>query len=77
VYLFASLTAALIVVSAVLFFIDRVDGSALAGPLAELVVVVAFLYWTTTLLPGPVRKLGEAAAKQLFKTKRNHKGTRR
>src|SRR5262249_6931910 len=46
VYVFAILTAALIVASAVLFLIDHVDGSALAGPLAELVLVVAFLYWT-------------------------------
>ena len=73
VYLFATLAAALIVASAVLLFIDRVDGSIVAAPLAELVVVVAFLYWTTTLLPGPVRRLGKAAGRHVFTSARNRK----
>ena len=73
VYVFVIATALLVVLSAVLFFLDRVDGSVLVGPLAELILVVGFLYWTTTLLPGPVRKLGKAAGKHVIKSMRNRK----
>jgi len=36
--------------------------------LAALVLMLAFLYWTTTLLPGPVNRLGKAAGRHLVKS---------
>ena len=72
-YLFAGLTIALIVVSAVLAVLHTIDWSVLSGPLAELVLMLAFLYWTTTLLPGPVKKLGKAAGRQVIKSIRKDK----
>lgn len=68
VYLFAGVTMGLVIVSAVLSLLDFVDWSVLGGPLAELVLVVAFLYWTTTLLPGPVKKVAKVAGRQVMKS---------
>src|SRR6266446_1817459 len=56
-YVFSALTIALIVITAVLAVINSIDWSALTGPLASLVLMLGFLYWTTTLLPGPVKRL--------------------
>ena len=72
-YLFAGLTIALIVVAAVLALLHTIDWSVLTPPLAELVVMLGFLYWTTTLLPGPVKKLGKAAGRQVMKSIRKDK----
>lgn len=44
-----------------------IDWSAIAPRLALLAVMLGFLYWTTTLLPGPVKKLGKAAGKAVWK----------
>ena len=38
-----------------------------------LVLLLGFLYWTTTLLPGPIRKLGKAAGRQVWKSMRKDK----
>ena len=67
-YLFAGLTIALIVITAGLVVLDHIDWSALTGPLVSLVLMVGFLYWTTTLLPGPVKRLGKAAGRQVMKS---------
>ena len=67
-YLCAALTFALIVLVAGLALIHLFDWNALAGPLVELVLMLGFLYWTTTLLPGPVRKLGRAAGRGIWKS---------
>ena len=72
-YLFSGLTIALIVITAVLAVLHSIDWSALASPLAALVLMVGFLYWTTTLLPGPVKKLGKAAGRQVMKSIRKDK----
>ena len=72
-YLFSGLTIALIVVTAVLAVLRTIDWSVLSGPLAELVLMLAFLYWTTTLLPGPVKKLGKAAGRYAVKSIRKDK----
>jgi hypothetical protein len=73
-HLFAAITFALIVLVAGLALIHLVDWNALAAPLVELVLMLGFLYWTTTLLPGPVRKLGRAAGRGIWKSvRKGHK----
>ena len=67
-YLFSGLTIALIFVSAVLAALYSIHWTALAPSLVELVLMVGFLYWTTTLLPGPIRKLGKAAGRWAWKS---------
>lgn len=67
-YLFSALTIALIVISAGLGVLYSIDWPALAPSLVELVLMVGFLYWTTTLLPGPVKRLGKAAGRQVMKS---------
>src|ERR1700687_4740252 len=57
-YLFSGFTIALIFLTAVLAVLYSIDWSALTPSLAELVLMLGFLYWTSTLLPGPVKKLG-------------------
>lgn len=72
-YLFSALTITLIVITAVLAVFYSIDWSALAPSLSALVLMVGFLYWTTTLLPGPVKKLGRAAGRQVMKSMRKDK----
>src|SRR5712691_2062610 len=72
-YLFSALTITLIVITAVLAVLSSIDWSALAPSLVSLVLMLAFLYWTTTLLPGPVKKLGKAAGRQVVKSIRKNK----
>ena len=66
----AVLTFALIALTAVLALLHLVDWQQLSGPLIKLVLMVAFLDWTTTILPGPVKKVGKAAGRQVLKTMR-------
>ena len=40
-----------------------IDWSAIAPRLVMLGIVVWFLYWTTTLLPGPIRRAGSKVGK--------------
>ena len=72
-YLFSALTFALIVLTAGLAVIHSIDWSALTPSLVALVLMVGLLYWTTTLLPGPVKKLGKAAGRQVVKSIRKDK----
>ena len=72
-YLFSGLTIALFVVIAVLAVLYNIDWSALTPSMAALVLMLGFLYWTTTLLPGPVKKLGKAAGRQVMKSIRKDK----
>lgn len=55
--------------------VHAVDWSVLAAPALFLILVVGFLYWTTTLLPWPVRRIGRAAARSTMRAigKRNRK----
>ena len=53
--------AVILVVVAALWF--AVDWQALVSRLVGLAVLVAIVYWASTLLPGPVRKVGKAAWK--------------
>ena len=58
----------LFLMAAVLGLVYSVDWSALSGPFVMLVFMLGVLYWTTTLLPGPIRKLGKAAGRQVMKS---------
>ena len=71
--LFAALTFVLIVGTAVLALLYSIDWEALSPQLIALVLMLGFLYWTTTLLPGPIRKLGKAAGKHAMKSVRKNK----
>ena len=73
-YLFSALTIALIVLTAGLAVIHSIDWSALTPSLVALVLMVGFLYWTTTLLPGPVKRLGRAAGRAIVKSGKNKSG---
>ena len=72
-YLFFALTIALVVLVVGLAVIHSIDWSALTPSLVALALMVGFLYWTTTLLPGPVKKLGKAAGRQVMKSIRKDK----
>ena len=67
-YLFSALTVALVVLTAGLAVIYSIDWSALTPSLIALVLMLGCLYWTTTLLPGPVKRLGKAAGRQVMKS---------
>jgi hypothetical protein len=69
------ITIVLIGVTAVLGLLMSLDWDQLTPRLVLLVMLVGFLYWTTTLLPGPVRRVGKTAAKALWRStgrKRDH-----
>src|SRR5258708_33391943 len=72
-YLFSTLTIAIVVLIAGLAVIHSIDWSALTPSVVALVLMLGFLYWTTTLLPGPVKKLGKAAGRQVMKSIRKDK----
>jgi hypothetical protein len=67
-YLFSGVAMGLFLMAAVLGLVYSVDWSALSGPFVMLVLMLGVLYWTTTLLPGPIRKLGKAAGRQVMKS---------
>lgn len=51
----------------VLGLLASLDWEAIVPRLVVLALMLAFLYWTTTLLPGPVKKLGKAAGSHAWK----------
>src|SRR5687768_16538400 len=72
-YVFAGLTILILVGTAVLAFFYSIDWEAVGPDLMALVLMLGLLYWTTTLLPGPVRKVGKAASRQIAKGIRKSK----
>ena len=72
-YLFSGVVIGIFVLTAVLGVLYSIDWSVLSGPLVALVLMLGFLYWTTTLLPGPVKRLGKAAGRQVMKSIRKDK----
>jgi hypothetical protein len=72
-YGFATLTAGVLALVIALAALQSIDFQALAGPLVSLVLMLGFLYWTTTLLPGPVKKVGRAIGRRLVKSSRKEK----
>ena len=73
-YFFSVTAIGLVVLTVALAALHSVDWSALSGPLVALVLMVGFLYWTTTLLPGPVKRLGRAAGRAIVKSGKNKSG---
>lgn len=67
-YLFSGIAVGLFLMAAVLGLVYSIDWSALSGPFMMLALMLGVLYWTTTLLPGPVKKLGKAAGRQVMKS---------
>lgn len=65
-------TVIIIALLAVLALIYTLDWSAIAPRLLWLVLTVAFLYWTTTLLPGPIRKVGKFALHKGLSRRKRH-----
>jgi hypothetical protein len=47
--------------------IASLDLRQLAGPLFSLAVMWALLYWTSTLVPGPIKKVGRAAGRRAWR----------
>ncbi len=72
-YLFSGVVIGIVIVTAILGVLYSIDWSALSGPLVALVLMLGVLYWTTTLLPGPVKKLGKAAGRTVIKSMRKNK----
>jgi hypothetical protein len=66
-YLFAALTVVVVGVIGVLALLNAINTEILLVPLTKLVLMLAFLYWATTLLPGPVRKLASKVGKAVGK----------
>jgi hypothetical protein len=58
-YVAAFVTVGIVVLVIVVAILHSINWSAVLGPLFMLVFMVGFLYWTTTLLPGPIRKVGK------------------
>lgn len=57
-----------------------IDWSRLVEPLVRLALVLGLLYWASTKLPGPVRKVGKLAGKgaiRMMRNKREGGGSRR
>jgi hypothetical protein len=73
-YGLVSIFVGVVVVSLVLSFLNSIDWNLIGGPLVLLAIMLGVLYWTTTLLPGPVKKVGKAAGKLAWKAV---KGTRK
>jgi hypothetical protein len=72
-YLLSAFTIALVILTAALAVLRAIDWSTVTPSLAALVLMLGFLYWTTTLLPGPVKRLGKAAGRQVMKSIRKDK----
>lgn len=66
-YVLSGVAIGVVVIALVLGLLYSIDWQALSGPIVALVLMLGFLYWTTTLLPGPVKKLGKAAGRQAVK----------
>lgn len=69
-YLFSGLVVLILIGAALLSLFSAIDWQALSGPVLMLVLMLGVLYWTTTLLPGPVKKLGKMAGRQVMKSMR-------
>jgi hypothetical protein len=52
-------------------FVMSLDWSALTPAFLRLTLVLGLLYWTTTLLPGPVKRVGKAAGRKAWRAIRN------
>lgn len=77
VRIFVGLFVVLVVLVSILGVVRAIDWELFVGPLVQLALMIGILYWTTTLLPGPVKKVGRSAGKRAWKMLRggrNHGG---
>lgn len=65
-YGFALATVVLVAGIATLAVLRSIDWDVVAGRLVLLLLMLGLLYWTTTLLPGPIRRIGTAAGRKLL-----------
>jgi hypothetical protein len=71
--LFVGLAIGLLLLAVVAAVVVSIDWAILVEPFISLVLMVILLYWLTTLLPGPIKRVGKAAARHAFKRKKgNH-----
>ncbi len=68
--------AAIVVLSLVAALLQALLLPDVAGPLLVLLLMLGFLYWTTTLLPGPIRKVGKAAGRGIWNAIANKQNRR-
>jgi hypothetical protein len=50
-----------------------IDWRPVLNQLGGLLVMLGFLYWTSTLLPGPVKRVGKAAGRGLLRSIQNRR----
>jgi hypothetical protein len=62
------MTAAVMLMAIGAGLVASLDWSMLAQPLVALLLMLGVIYWTTTLLPGPIKKVGKAAGRQIAKS---------
>jgi len=72
--LFVGVCVGILIIAAVGSILVHIDWNALTEPLVSLMLMVGVLYWLTTLLPGPIRKVGRAAGRQLGRTVTGKRG---
>ena len=65
-YLSFGVVISLVLTSAVVGILYTVNWSALSGPLVALILMLGVLYWTTTIVPGPVKRVGRAAGRGII-----------
>lgn len=72
--MFVGFIVAVLIFAAISGIVVSVDWSRIADPILSLILLVGILYWVTTLLPGPIRKVGRAAGRQLGRALRRRNG---
>jgi hypothetical protein len=65
---------ALVALAAGVSLFAAIDWSAIAPRLVMLGLVVWFLYWTSTLLPGPIRKVGGKFGRHMLGNTKSKEG---
>ena len=65
----------LFLIAAVAGIVAQIDWNQLTEPFVALALMIGLLYWLTTLLPGPIKKVGNAAGKQLVKAVKGRRKT--
>jgi hypothetical protein len=72
-YGFASVVGIVVMGVVVLSALRAVDWQALSGPLVSLLLMLGILYWTTTLIPGPIKRIARSIAGGLAGSSRKEK----
>jgi hypothetical protein len=71
--LFITASVVLFILTISLSFLMSLDWNALTPAFLRLGLVLGLLYWTTTLLPGPVKRVGKAAGRKAWRAIRNQR----